>query len=154
MSRFTKKSKPKTKTQPRRTLSVSSFRLTPAKLFAGVKTSAQKDFRRDPIVAIPIAVGGIAILISLIVLGFHFKHLPPEVPLYYSRPWGAGRLAVRYTLWLLPLLAASLLAVNTLIGRLLYHTDPLMSRLVVWGGCGSSLLLAVTLIQIVLVVPS
>jgi hypothetical protein len=46
------------------------------------------------------------------------------------------------------------LAVNTLIGRLLYHTDPLMSRLVVWGGCGSSLLLAVTLIQIVLVVPS
>ena len=42
------------------------------------------------------------IIISLSILLFFWKNLPPEIPLWYSKPWGVDRLAKPYWLFLLP----------------------------------------------------
>jgi hypothetical protein len=42
------------------------------------------------------------IFMSLCVLLYFWKNLPPEIPLWYSKPWGVDRLANPYWLFLLP----------------------------------------------------
>ena len=38
--------------------------------------------------------------------------LPPQVPLYYSLPWGEGRLANPHDLWWLPVICLAVILVN------------------------------------------
>ena len=47
------------------------------------------------------------------------KHLPPQIPLFYSRPWGEEQLAGTYFLWLPLLIAVTAAAGVTLaVGKL------------------------------------
>lgn len=45
----------------------------------------------------------ILILISFGLIIFNWQNLPPEIPLWYAKPWGADRLASSNFLLLLPL---------------------------------------------------
>jgi hypothetical protein len=45
----------------------------------------------------------VLILVSLIFLIVIFKKLPPEVPLFFSLPWGFDRLAAPIMLFILPI---------------------------------------------------
>lgn len=42
-------------------------------------------------------------VLSVIILAFRFRDLPPLVPVWYSRPWGTDRLANPIFLFLLPI---------------------------------------------------
>lgn len=51
------------------------------------------------VLLLPIAL----IFVMLLILVFYVKRLPPQVPIYYSRPWGEEQLAPAFMLLLLPL---------------------------------------------------
>ena len=63
----------------------------------------------------------LCILVMLGIIAWFYKSLPPQIPLYYSRPWGDEQLAAPIFLLLLPL--GSLLwygAGLLLIGKRMY----------------------------------
>ena len=59
------------------------------------------------------------LLLTTFVVYSHLSSLPPEIPLWYTKPWGAARLAPSEKLSLIPILGGALLVLNLLIYRLL-----------------------------------
>lgn len=50
-----------------------------------------------------------------IVLGVKYQSLPPQIPLFYSRPWGEGRLATSPFVWIVPGTILILIFINTVL---------------------------------------
>lgn len=61
----------------------------------------------------------IAIILSVVILIWRFKSLPPQVPLWYQRPWGEDQLASPYFLILLPVGSGIIYLANGIIS--IYH---------------------------------
>ena len=57
--------------------------------------------------------------------------LPPMIPLYYSRPWGEKMLAATYTIWILPILAATFFVLNFFIAFFLVKDNPFLLKVLV-----------------------
>lgn len=55
------------------------------------------------------------------------KMLPPELPLWYSRPWGTAQLASPGWLWIVPGLALISLAASGVAHRMMIKSDPIMA---------------------------
>lgn len=51
------------------------------------------------ILILPIALS----LISMVIISLNLSNLPPEIPLYYSKPWGEEQLAHPLSLFILPI---------------------------------------------------
>jgi len=69
------------------------------------------------------------ILFQLIFLVSKFSHLPQQVPLFYSRPWGEARLAPISTLFLLPGFSIIILLVNHLLAAIFLKSISLFTYL-------------------------
>ncbi len=81
-------------------------------------------------------VAGGALRFSLIfwvmclgLLGWWYRQIPPEVPLFYSRPWGEAQLAKPWSLWILPGLTLLTIIVNGMIGAQVFEKNKLLSRM-------------------------
>ena len=57
--------------------------------------------------------------------------LPPMIPLYHSRPWGEKMLAATYTIWILPILAATFFVLNFFIAFFLVKDNPFLLKVLV-----------------------
>ena len=66
---------------------------------------------------------------QLIFLVSRFSHLPPQVPLFYSRPWGETRLTSATTLFLLPGFSIIILLLNHLLAAVFLKSTPLFTYL-------------------------
>lgn len=75
--------------------------------------------------AIGLAVLGVGLLV------WKMSTLPPQIPLYYSRPWGEKQLGSPWELWWLPGLNLAVLGVNLLIGGIVFSEDKLLSKMLV-----------------------
>lgn len=93
-----------------------------------------------------VAVAAIVVTLGLLVV--YWRSLPPEVPLWYSRPWGQEQLASPYWLWLVPILILSVTGITTLGSRYIRH-DILLLNLWTTGGIVVQLILALALVRIV-----
>lgn len=69
------------------------------------------------------------ITLQLLLIFFKFSQLPPQVPLFYSLPWGEARLASAASLFLLPTLSTTFLIVNLSLSIVYLKTIPLFSYL-------------------------
>jgi len=58
-------------------------------------------------------------LISLLAILLSWKKLPPEIPLYYSQPWGTEQLAKPANLFILPFANFLVLLFTLLINKLI-----------------------------------
>lgn len=65
------------------------------------------------------------------VLVFKNAQLPPEVPLFYYKPWGASQLGDPLRLWLLPCLSALTLAINVPVALYFYPRQRRLAQLLV-----------------------
>lgn len=54
--------------------------------------------------------------------------LPPQIPLFYSRPWGEAMLAPGVYLWILPLVATLSVIVNFITGDLVAAQNKFLAR--------------------------
>lgn len=60
-------------------------------------------------------VEGLNVLLVMLSLGlilFKWQQLPPEVPIFYSRPWGEDQLGQKEFLFLLPFISLSVFLIN------------------------------------------
>lgn len=67
------------------------------------------------------------LLQSLLILTA-FAKLPPEIPLFYSKTWGAEMLAPKLYIWILPAITLSVYLLNMLISRFLLFKDEFLKR--------------------------
>lgn len=68
--------------------------------------SANKTIRSiasTPFMKVIVALPPALTICMIVILLWFMRWLPPQVPLYYSKPWGAEQLAPRLLLFLLPL---------------------------------------------------
>ena len=73
----------------------------------------QDDLARHHFVA-----GAFFCLANFLVLAFFWTKLPPQIPLFYSHPWGEEQLATPAFLFLLPGLSLLVLILNLFLGIL------------------------------------
>lgn len=92
-------------------------------------------------------LGGI--ILSLVLIVFYLSKIPPEVPLFYSRIWGAEQLAPKGYLLLLPVGTFLLGIVNVTLGVASYHRDKLISYMLGLGICLVTLLSVLSVINII-----
>lgn len=104
---------------------------------------------QDNVVKAGMRLGFGCLGLSLIVLGLAFKKLPPEVPLWFSKPYGEEQLAPVWGLGLVPLVSLVIqLASIRGAGRLL-EEEKLMSQILAWLGGVVGLMGLITVVQIV-----
>lgn len=77
--------------------------------------------------------------VSLILVSW--GKLPPQIPIFYSRPWGETMLAPPAALWILPAIATSAVGLNWAVGNLLSQNRFLVRILTVF-----SLLVSLTIL--------
>jgi hypothetical protein len=71
------------------------------------------------------------IIIQFAYCWYKYNDLPPEIPLFYSRPWGAEQLASSSQIFLLPVLSIVIMLLNNLLAVLLLHSHSILSRLLI-----------------------
>ncbi len=74
--------------------------------------------------------------------------LPPELPLWFSKDWGAQRLARPDWLWLIPSLIILVFLVNQLIARLLYSAS--LIRIITWSSVVFGIIISYSLIRVLI----
>lgn len=88
----------------------------------------------------------IAVQITLII--WFFKDLSPEIPLYFSRPWGEAWLAPATLIVLLPLFSIFVALINYFLALFYYQKKALLSKLLVVFSFIISLFSTISIIQI------
>jgi hypothetical protein len=92
------------------------------------------------------------IIIQISFLFWKFNSLPPQVPLYYSLPWGESQLGQASSLFILPTISLILLLINHLFAISLVKTSLLLSRLLITISLIFSLFSLITLLQIIYII--
>lgn len=85
-------------------------------------------------------------------LAWKFTSLPPQVPLYYSLPWGESQLTSASSLFLLPTFSIVSLFIDNLFAVSFFKNQPLLSRLLTIIALIVSFLFTITLFQIVFLI--
>lgn len=91
-------------------------------------------------------------VLSLAFLAWRWTSLPPEVPLWYSRPWGATQLASPYWLILLPLGSLLIYTVNYLISVYFMYEYLIFTQMLFLSSLIVSLLSFFALIKVLFIV--
>lgn len=91
----------------------------------------------------------IFIIIQIAFLFWKFNLLPPQVPLYYSLPWGESQLAQASLLFIFPTISLILLLINHLFAISLNKTSLLLSRILLIISLIFSFLSLVAILHIV-----
>lgn len=86
---------------------------------------------------------------QILVILLAWRFLPPELPLFYSQPWGENQLATPFGLLLLPLLGLLVLALNTGLLFFISQEEKLSQQILTTSALVFNFLSLVTLIQIV-----
>ena len=89
------------------------------------------------------------VIVSLALLVFYLPKIPPEIPLFYGRSWGADQIAHKSYLLLLPAGTFLLGLVNLTLGIASYHKDKLISYMLGLGICIITLLSFLTVFNII-----
>ncbi len=76
--------------------------------------------------------------VSLII--FFWKRLPPEIPLFYSKPWGSAMLAPQIYIWLVPAMALLIIFINFCVVIFFMQENKFLNRIL----CVTSLLVGFT----------
>lgn len=89
---------------------------------------------------------------QLIILFFTYSNLPPQVPLYYSLPWGEARLASVINLFLFPLFSVLIFIVNSMLAMFYASKIKLLSQLLIIIAFIFNLFALIALIDIIFLV--
>jgi len=96
-----------------------------------------------------IRTSALIIIVQTGIIIFFFSQLPPQVPLYYSRPWGESQLAPTHHLFLLPGFSLLFLLVNSTLAVPFIEKKKFLSVCLAWTSLIVSGLALITLIEII-----
>ena len=89
------------------------------------------------------------IIVQTGIIIFFFSQLPPQVPLYYSRPWGESQLAPAHHLFFLPSFSLLFLLLNIGLAVPFIEKKKFLSVCLAWASLIVSGLALITLIKII-----
>lgn len=92
-----------------------------------------------------------SLIVALFFLAFFWPSLPPELPLFYSKPWGRSQLAPSYLVALPLILSALLLFANSIFAQAV-DGYPLIKKMLIFGATSVCVLATITVIRIILLV--
>lgn len=92
------------------------------------------------------------ICLQIGILAWKFTSLPPQVPLYYSLPWGESQLTNSSSLFLLPTLSVVVLFIDSLFSVSFFKNLPLLSRLSTITALIVSFFITITLFKIIFLI--
>lgn len=72
------------------------------------------------------------VFIQSVLTGFLYSKIPPQVPLYYSRPWGEDQLVEKINLFLLPLSILFFTCLNLFLTALCWEKQKLIAQIAVF----------------------
>ena len=107
-----------------------------------------KEVKSDKIANYSFKFTLVVIIASLFFLFFSWSKLPPEVPLFYSLPWGKEQLVPPYFLWFLPLSSHLLLLLNSFLASY-FSEDKFLVRVLMISAGLYALLTSLTLWRII-----
>lgn len=79
---------------------------------------------------------------------FYVRQLPPQVPLFYSRPWGEMQLTSPLGLGWLAAVSLMVLMINNLVAGRVFRIDKLLARIMSVAAALVSFLVTIALIRI------
>lgn len=89
---------------------------------------------------------------SLAMLMFFWPKLPPQIPLWYSKPWGTEQLASPAFLFILPIGSGLFYTFNYLIGKYLTHEYLIFTQSLFISSLIMSFLSFLSLLKIILII--
>jgi len=89
------------------------------------------------------------IILQLVIIFIRFSSLPPQIPLYYSLPWGESQLAPASHIFLLPAFSLGILLLNLALSVFFLRQIQLLSRLLIVFSLIFSILSAITVFKII-----
>lgn len=82
----------------------------------------------------------IFVLLQVLLIAFYWRRLPPEIPLFYSKPWGSAMLSSMLFIWIIPVISFFFIFVNFCIVIFFLQENKFLNRVL----CVTSLLVAFT----------
>ncbi len=102
----------------------------------------------EPSTKKPVLVGLGILAVGSLLFAVSWFSLPPQVPLFYSRPWGEGQLAQPLFLLLPLVLGIIFLLINAVFAKT--QSDSFLKHSLVLGGVVASLFASIAIIRILL----
>jgi len=78
-----------------------------------------------------------------------WRFLPPEIPLFYSRPWGKDQLVSYPTIVILPVICLIVFFANTVVSQLATKEETLVKKMLTIASLTFSFLILISLVQII-----
>lgn len=92
------------------------------------------------------------LLFSLALLIFTWSKLPPQLPLFYSLPWGEEQLGQPILLLVPPIGCLLWGALNFFLAVFCFKQQPLASKILVWSTVILTFLSSLTLVKIIFLI--
>ncbi|HUS52142.1 MAG TPA: hypothetical protein VMX77_01600 [Candidatus Bathyarchaeia archaeon] len=108
-----------------------------------------KLIREDRVTSLAIKLSLVFLLGNLILLLLFWQRFPPQVPLFFSRPWGESQLGPPAMLFLFPFLSLVLLITNFILIIRLIEEEKLLAQILASTGMIFIFLCLVALYQII-----
>jgi len=86
---------------------------------------------------------------QLVLIIWFYNQLPPEIPIFFSRPWGASWLSATSSIFILPLFSLVAFLINYLLALYFQQKKLILSQLLVIFAFIISLFSTVSLIKII-----
>lgn len=106
--------------------------------------------RRDPYPVVKISF--LLIIGQLILLVLFWQKLPPQLPLFYSRPWGEKQLVQAWRLGILPGLSLIVILINLLTAKIIGGKVRLATQIIIFFTSIFCFLCFYTLLRIIILV--
>lgn len=103
--------------------------------FGNYGLAAKERIGRDRLVLLIFLFSLASVIIQSILIFVSWSKLPPQLPLYYSRPWGEAMLASPMGLWLLPVITLIVLIVNFTSAIFFIKGNKFLSRILIVFCC-------------------
>ena len=104
----------------------------------------------DKVVLLPLLTAGGSLGLFAAVVFYFFDRLAPQMPLFYSIPWGENQLVSRSVITILPLIGVIFLAINFVFGLILLRFEKFLARIITIGAILTAILVTITGIKIIL----
>lgn len=87
--------------------------------------------------------------IQILIIVSVWRFLPPEIPLFYSRPWGKDQLVNYPGIVILPVICLIVLFANTVVAQIATKEETLIKKMLVVASLTFGFLILISLVQII-----
>lgn len=89
------------------------------------------------------------LIAQILIIVSVWRFLPPEIPLFYSRPWGKDQLVSYPAIVILPAICLIVFFANTVVSQLATKEETLVKKMLTITSLTFSFLILISLVQII-----